>query len=113
MMENTNFRDIEHENDISNVDIKVLDAQRNNYTRNYSSRIQFHPFTYFYFVNKGFGKLSIENETISIHQKDIIVINSNIGHTIYIDGSCGECEILGFGVESLSLSTVKRRKGNV
>ncbi|WP_367270008.1 AraC family transcriptional regulator [uncultured Anaerococcus sp.] len=113
MMENTNFRDIEHENDISNVDIKVLDAQRNNYTRNYSSRIQFHPFTYFYFVNKGFGKLSIENETISIHQKDIIVINSNIGHTIYIDGSCGECEILGFGVESLSLSKVNRRKGNV
>nr|WP_296141520.1 AraC family transcriptional regulator [uncultured Anaerococcus sp.] len=112
-MENTNFRDIEHENDISNVDIKVLDAQRNNYTRNYSSRIQFHPFTYFYFVNKGFGKLSIENETISIHQKDIIVINSNIGHTIYIDGSCGECEILGFGVESLSLSKVNRRKGNV
>ncbi|MBM0045868.1 helix-turn-helix transcriptional regulator [Anaerococcus sp. mt242] len=112
-MENTNFRDIEHENDISNVDIKVLDAQRNNYTRNYSSRIQFHPFTYFYFVNKGFGKLSIENETISIHQKDIIVINSNIGHTIYIDGSCGECEILGFGVESLSFSKVNRMKSNI
>ena len=53
MMENTYFRDIEQENDISNVDIKILDAQKNNYNRNYSSRIQFHPFTYFYFVKFG------------------------------------------------------------
>ena len=113
MMENIYFRDVEQENDISNVDIKVLDAQKNNYARNYSSRIQFHPFTYFYFINKGFGKLSIENEIISIHHKDIIVINSNIGHTIYIDGSCGECEILGFGVESLSLSKVNRKNNSI
>lgn len=28
MMENTYFRDIEQENDISNVDIKILDAQK-------------------------------------------------------------------------------------
>lgn len=113
MIENTYFRDLEQENDISNVDIKVLDAQKNTYNRNYSSRIQFHPFTYFYFVRQGFGKLSVENETLSVHQNDIIVINSNIGHTIYVDGTCGTCEIIGFGVESLSLSKINKKSGKV
>lgn len=113
MMENTYFRDIEQENDISNVDIKILDAQKNNYNRNYCSRIQFHPFTYFYYVKKGFGKLSVENETINVHQNDIIVINSNIGHTIYVDGSCGVCEIIGFGVESLSISKINKKSGKI
>lgn len=113
MIESTYFRDIEQEDDISNVDIKVLDAQKNNYNRNYSSRIQFHPFTYFYFVKEGFGKISVENDTVSVDEKDIIVINSNIGHTIYVDDTCGSCEIIGFGVESLSFSKINNKSGKV
>lgn len=113
MMEKNNLRDMHQENDISNVDIKVLDAQRNNYSRNYSSRIQFHPVTYIYFVKEGFGKLSVENEAINIHQNDILFVNSNIGHTVYVDASCGSCEIIGFGVESLSISKVDNRNNKL
>ncbi|MDU1828963.1 AraC family transcriptional regulator [Anaerococcus sp.] len=105
-MDKTNFRDLDQEDDLLDVEIKVLDAQKHNFNRNYSSRIQFHPFTYFYYIIKGNGKLSIENETVDVKDNDLVVINSNIGHTLYVDNNSDSCEIIGFGVESLSVSSI-------
>jgi len=105
-MDSTNFRDLEQEDDFLDIEIKVLDAQKHNFSRNYSSRIQFHPFTYFYYIIQGNGKLSIENETVDVKDNDLVVINSNIGHTLYVDNTSDSCEIIGFGVESLSVSSI-------
>ena len=49
-MDTFNTNDIDRENDISDLGIKVLDSQKFIFNKNYSSRIQFHPFTYFYFL---------------------------------------------------------------
>ena len=109
-MDDMNFRDIDQENDLLDVQIKVLDAKKYNFNRNYSSRIQFHPFTYFYYIVKGNGKLSIENEIVDIKDSDLVVINSNIGHTVYVDGPATTCQIIGFGVESLSVSRISQNQ---
>ena len=112
-MDTFNTNDIDRENDISDLGIKVLDSQKFIFNKNYSSRIQFHPFTYFYFLINGEGKLSIENEAIDVRQNDLIIINSNIGHTMYIDGNFDNCEVIGFGVESISISRVNKKTSSV
>lgn len=112
-MDTSNTNDIDRENDISDLGIKVLDSQKFIFNKNYSSRIQFHPFTYFYFLKNGKGKLSIENEAIDVRQNDLIIINSNIGHTMYIDGNFDNCEVIGFGVESISISRVNKKTNSV
>ena len=103
----------EKNNHLSDLGIKVLDAQKYNFNKNYSSRIQFHPFTYFYFVSSGRGKLSIENEAIDVSENDLIIINSNIGHTMYIDESIESCELIGFGVESISIAKVNMLNNDI
>ena len=113
MTENIDLIELEQENDVSDVDIRVLDARRNIFARNYSSRIQFHPFTYFYFVVKGHGRLSIENDKILVKENDLIIINSNIGHTVYVDSTVAACEIVGFGVEAVSISKINPRNYDI
>lgn len=112
-MENVNLMDLEQDNDLSDVEIKVLDAQKHIFGRNYSSRIQFHPFTYFYYMVSGQGRVSIENENIDVSEGDLVIINSNIGHTIYVDSSVEACEVIGFGVESISISKINTKTDNV
>ena len=112
-MDTLNESDIERKNDTSDLGIKVLDSQRLVFNKNYSSRIQFHPFTYFYFLINGKGKLSIENESIDVKKNDLIIINSNIGHTMYSDQKANHCEIIGFGVESISISSVDPKSNSV
>lgn len=103
-MEKNNDQILEEENSLNNLEVKILDAQKNTYDEKVSSRIQFHPFTYFYYLEEGFGKLSIESEMIDIHAGDLIIINSNIGHTMYIDKCLTNVKFLGFGIESVSIA---------
>ena len=105
--------ELEQENDVSDIEIKVLDAQRHIFSRNYSSRIQFHPFTYFYYVVSGYGRLSIENENIDVKENDLVIINSNIGHTMYVDPGVSSCEVIGFGVESISISKINQKNYDI
>ena len=112
-MNKFNIEDIDRDKDISVIGIKVLDAQKFNFNKNYSSRIQFHPFTYFYYVVSGSGKLSIENESIDVKSNDLVIINSNIGHTMYIGNNVSDCKLIGFGVEAISISKIDKSNGNV
>lgn len=112
-MNKFNIEDIDRDKDISDIGIKVLDAQKFNFNKNYSSRIQFHPFTYFYYVVSGSGKLSIENESIDVKSNDLVIINSNIGHTMYIGNNVSDCKLIGFGVEAISISKIDKSNGNV
>ena len=49
-MEKNNDQIIEEENNIDHLEVKILDAQKNTYDEKVSNRIQFHPFTYFYYI---------------------------------------------------------------
>lgn len=103
-MEKNNEQILEEENSLNNLDVKILDSQKNTYDEKIFNRIQFHPFTYFYYLAEGFGKLSIESEMIDVHAGDLVIINSNIGHTLYIDKSIKNVKCLGFGIESISIA---------
>ncbi len=103
-MEKDNEQIVEEENSLNNLDVKILDSQKNIYDENISSRIQFHPFTYFYYLAEGCGKLSIESELVDVNAGDLVIINSNIGHTLYLDKSVSKVKILGFGIESVSIA---------
>lgn len=103
-MEKNNNQIIEEENNLNHLEVKILEVQKNSYDEKISSRIQFHPFTYFYYLKEGFGRLAIESESIQVNAGDLIIINSNIGHTFYLDESITNVKILGFGIESLSIA---------
>lgn len=105
-MENNNDQILEEENSLNNLDVKILDAQKNTYDQKVSSRIQFHPFTYFYYLAEGYGKLSIESEMVEVHAGDLIIINSNIGHTMYLDKDTNNVKYFGFGIESVSVAGI-------
>ncbi len=102
--ENINLKELEKDNKLSELSIKVLDAQKYKINKNYSSRIQFHPFIYFYYIVDGQARLAIESESIKIKKDDLIIINSNIGHTLYVDANLNSFEFMGFGIESISIS---------
>lgn len=89
------------------IDIKVLDARENIITNGKNSRIQFNPFIYFYFLAEGSGTFFIESDAVKINKNDLVIINSNIGHNIFVDENEYACRSLGFGVESIGINTVK------
>lgn len=100
-----NIENTKEENtNLSHIELKILDVQNNKLSKKISNRIQFHPFTYFYYLAEGYGKLSIESELIDVNAGDLIVINSNIGHTMYLDKKIDNVKLLGFGVESISVA---------
>src|SRR5699024_4396532 len=100
-----NIENTKEENtNLSHIELKILDVQNNKLSKKISNRIQFHPFTYFYYLAEGYGKLSIESELIDVNAGDLIVINSNIGHTMYLDKKIDNVKLLGFGVESISIA---------
>lgn len=98
---------LQNDNSTNHIDIRILDAQENTLAKNATSRIQFHPFTYFYYLVEGFGKLSIESEVIDFNAGDLVIINPNIGHTLYVDKNVSSCKLIGFGIESISIAGIK------
>ncbi|MDO5048240.1 MAG: AraC family transcriptional regulator [Anaerococcus sp.] len=90
------------------LEVKILDSKETILTKDKTSRIQFHPFIYFYFIAEGSGTFFIENDSIKVRQNDLVIINSNIGHNLYVDGDEYSCRILGFGLESIGVSKKAR-----
>ena len=94
------------------IDIKVLDARENIITNGKNSRIQFNPFIYFYFLAEGSGTFFIESDAVKIKKNDLVIINSNIGHNIFVDENEYACRSIGFGVESIGIDTVKEEESD-
>ena len=105
IMENINENILESSIFKDDIEIKILDANESFSTNENSSRIQFHPFIYFYFIVSGSGTFFIENDSIKIKKNDLIIINSNIGHNIYVDEDEYAVKALGFGLESIGLTS--------
>ena len=105
IMENINENILESSIFKDDIEIKILDANESFLTNENSSRIQFHPFIYFYFIVEGSGTFFIENDSIKINKNDLIIINSNIGHNIYVDDDEYAVRVLGFGLESIGLTS--------
>lgn len=84
--------------------LNVLYAKKNSTNSNMNSRIHFHPFTEFYFLTSGKGTFSIEDKNISVKMGDFLIINSNIGHSIYPFDNKTNLEYISFGVDSIYVS---------
>lgn len=111
-MNNDNQKTTINDNEPTNLAVKILDAQKNTLNKTYNSRIQFHPFTYFYYHLEGSGKCSIENKILNFNEGDLIIINSNIGHSIYFNEESDKVKIIGFGIESISITGLDREDGS-
>lgn len=109
-MENINENILESSIFKDDLEIKILDANESFLTNTNSSRIQFHPFIYFYFIAEGSGTFFIESESIKIKKNDLVIINSNIGHNIYVDENKYTVRSLGFGLESIGLTSIKNKE---
>ncbi len=68
-MENINENILESSIFKDDIEIKILNANESFLTNENSSRIQFHPFIYFYFIVEGSGTFFIENDSIKIKKK--------------------------------------------
>lgn len=102
------MKTIEHNNradnaDIPNLNLKVLYAKKNYFDNRLNSRIHFHPFTEFYYITGGEGRISIEDKGINVKKDDFLIINSNIGHSIYPNDKLGYLEYISIGVDSISI----------
>ena len=104
-MENINENILESSIFKDDIEIKILNANESFLTNENSSRIQFHPFIYFYFIVEGSGTFFIENDSIKIKKNDLVIINSNIGHNLYVDEDEYAVKTLGFGLESIGLTS--------
>lgn len=104
-MENINENIFESSIFKDDIEIKILNANESFLTNENSSRIQFHPFIYFYFIVEGSGTFFIENDSIKIKKNDLVIINSNIGHNLYVDEDEYAVKTLGFGLESIGLTS--------
>lgn len=89
--------------DISNLSMKVLYAKKNTFDSGLNSRIHFHPFTEFYYITRGEGKFSIEETSVDVKTDDFLIINSNIGHSIYPSKDSEVLEYFSIGIDSISI----------
>lgn len=88
---------------IPNLFLKVLYAKKNSFNNRLNSRIHFHPFTEFYYITSGEGRFSIEDTGIDVKKDDFLIINSNIGHSIYPTNESETLEYLSIGIDSISI----------
>ncbi|WP_326831220.1 AraC family transcriptional regulator [Anaerococcus porci] len=98
-----------NENDntaMQSIYLNVLYAKKNSSSNKISSRIHFHPFTEFYFIIDGNGKFSIEDKMIDVKKDDFLIINSNVGHSIYSSKDDENLIYVSFGVDSIFVKSV-------
>lgn len=98
-----------NENDntkMQSIYLKVLYAKKNSASNKMNSRIHFHPFTEFYYVLNGEGKFSIEDKMIDVKKDDFLIINSNVGHSIYPADINDDFLYISFGVDSIFVKKI-------
>jgi AraC-like DNA-binding protein/mannose-6-phosphate isomerase-like protein (cupin superfamily) len=101
-------KNIEEENNINeaetfNVNLKVLYAKKNSFDDSSNTRIHFHPFTEFYYIVNGEGTFSIEDKVVDVKKDDFLIINSNIGHSVYPLNDNNDLKYISLGIDSVSI----------
>lgn len=86
---------------MQSIYLNILYSKKNSTSNKMSSRIHFHPFTEFYYILDGDGKFSIEDKVIDVKKDDFLIINSNVGHSIYSAERDGYLTYISFGVDSI------------
>lgn len=93
-----------------NMYLNVLYAKKYSTSNNLNSRIHFHPFTEFYYILDGVGKFSIEDKLIDVKKDDFLIINSNVGHSIYPSNKDENLIYISFGVDSIFLKILNQEE---
>lgn len=93
-----------------NMYLNVLYAKKYSTSNNLNSRIHFHPFTEFYYILDGAGKFSIEDKLIDVKKDDFLIINSNVGHSIYPSDKNENLIYISFGVDSIFLKILNQEE---
>lgn len=100
---NNNNTNSNENSSIPNLYLKVLYAKESSFDSRLNSRIHFHPFTEFYYITSGEGRFSIEDSGVDVKTDDFLIINSNVGHSIYPTNESGILEYISIGIDSISI----------
>lgn len=83
------------------IDFKMLYISTSRYEGDWQSLPHTHHFTELFYVIRGKGSFLVENETITVTENDLVVVNPHVEHTeMSLDAQ--PLEYVVFGVEGLS-----------
>ena len=93
-MSNFNFR-IE-EKEIDKINSSLLYVSSAKYDGDWHSTEHTHHFTELFYVTQGNGRFLVENNSFSVRENDLIIVNPNVTHTeLGIPGTAFEYVVLG------------------
>lgn len=101
-----------NDTNLQNIYMKVLYAKMNPFDSRSNTRIHFHPFTELYYIVEGRGRFSIEDSMVNAKEGDFIIINSNIGHSIYPIEDTKDLKYLSLGFDSISIVDIENEEKN-
>lgn len=88
---------------ITDINLKVLNAQKIKNDKNWNNRIHFHPYLMFYYTLSGKARFSIEDKVVGVEKDDFLIINSNIGHSLYPSEGEEQFSYISIGLDSISV----------
>lgn len=90
------------------IDFKMLYISTSRYEGDWQSLPHTHHFTELFYVIRGKGSFLVENETITVAENDLVVVNPHVEHTeMSLDAQ--PLEYVVFGVEGLSYDFMKEQ----
>lgn len=77
----SNYRYGLEEKPFKKLDVRLLYITQAHYDRDWHSVAHTHHFTELFYVTEGTGEFLVENESLSVKEGDLIVVNPNVSHT--------------------------------
>lgn len=100
----SNTRYMVNEKNIFNIDFELLYISKAKYGNDWHSTPHFHPFSEIFFILNGQGIMEIGDESVSIKEGDLIIINPNCPHTERSSSDVAPLEYIVFGINNLALT---------
>lgn len=88
---------------LDKINFKLLYISTSKYEGDWQSLPHTHHFTELFYVISGNGKFLVENETHTVQENDLVIVNPHIEHT-EMSLNAKPLEYIVFGVEGLSFS---------
>lgn len=86
---------------IEKIEARILYITNSTYGPDWHSEPHIHPFTEFFYVQKGMGNFFVEGETFPVKEHDFIIVNPHIEHT-ESSHKKSPMEYIAIGLEGMS-----------
>lgn len=98
-----------NENNLDNINCKLIYVTTAKYDADWHSTIHFHHFTEIFYVIRGKGSFIVEDEKFDVKEDDLVIVNPNISHTEVSDDGA-PLEYIAVGIEGITFSTLVKNE---